>query len=305
MLKTLYQTECSGCWLVSDIELRKQTGGNGVMNRWRLLTSMCFGNVCLADKQWLAHGQAGGCQSGNPSTPPWLPPPPAPPSVSDAAWPVHTSCLCGPGMPRIQTAALLPAAAQQGTLTPPPHHPPSHPSNPPPLQRPSGFTAQSAGCLGGCVWFDVVLSLHTVTSPLQSGATTPALRKWAVRSGDQPSTWRPQVWPQQHTQVWWGFQDGASLFSSLNMTSLMPESVERLLKHQGIQILYWNPQNYDCLRQILMVWIVLSLLYISGSHCLVRGLLWSIFLWIKWLYNVKVVAHSDIQIIITQLCSSP
>lgn len=39
------------------------------MNRQQLLTSMCFGNVCLADKQWLAHGQAGGCQTANLFTP--------------------------------------------------------------------------------------------------------------------------------------------------------------------------------------------------------------------------------------------
>lgn len=48
---------------------------------------------------------------------------------------------------------------------------------PPRLRHPGGFRAQPAGCLGGCVWFDVVLSLHTVTSALQSGATTPAVRK--------------------------------------------------------------------------------------------------------------------------------
>ena len=77
-------------------------------------------------------------------------PPPPPPSVSDTAWPVHTSCLCGPGMPRIQTSALLPNAAQQGALAPP---------------HPHGsvlvvFTAQLAGCLGGCVCFNVALCLH-------------------------------------------------------------------------------------------------------------------------------------------------
>lgn len=157
--------------MVSDTELRKQTGGNSMLNLRRLLTSVCFGNVCLADKQWLAHGQIGGCQTGNPSTRPRPPPPPAPPSVSDAAWPVHTSCLCGPGILRIQTVALLPTAAQQGGLSPPPSHPPSHPT---PASR---WFYSRAGCLGGCMWFDCVLSLHTVTSPFQSGATTPALRK--------------------------------------------------------------------------------------------------------------------------------
>lgn len=40
-----------GWWLVSDIELRKQT------NPRCLLTSMWSGKVCLADKQWLAHSQ--------------------------------------------------------------------------------------------------------------------------------------------------------------------------------------------------------------------------------------------------------
>lgn len=41
-------------------------------------------------------------------------------SVSDAARSVHTSCLCGPGMLRIHTAALLPTAAQQGAAHLPP-----------------------------------------------------------------------------------------------------------------------------------------------------------------------------------------
>lgn len=106
--------------------------------------------------------------TGNPP-----PPPPSPslpltlPSVSYAVWPVHTSCLCEPGMLRIQTPALLPAAAQQGALTPPPPHAPCHPGDPP-LWLPSGFTAQPAGCLGGClrksvhcVWFVAALYVHT------------------------------------------------------------------------------------------------------------------------------------------------
>lgn len=125
----------SGWWMVSDIELRKQTGGNSVMNRRRLLTSMCFGNVCLPDEQWLAHGQAGDCQTGNP---PPLPPPPAPPSVSDAAWPVHTSCLCGPGIPKNPDCCpprhCCPTRCSQPTsLSTPPSHPtaPRHTAQPP------------------------------------------------------------------------------------------------------------------------------------------------------------------------------
>lgn len=39
------------------------------MNRRQLLTSMCFENVCLANKQWLAYGQARVCRSGNPPNP--------------------------------------------------------------------------------------------------------------------------------------------------------------------------------------------------------------------------------------------
>lgn len=55
---------------------------------------------------WLMNNGWHMAKLASPPTPPkLLPPPPAPPTVSDAVWPEHTSCLCGPGMPRIQSGA--------------------------------------------------------------------------------------------------------------------------------------------------------------------------------------------------------
>lgn len=78
-------------------------------------------------------------------------------------------------MPRIQTTAHLPAAAQQGASPPPPL---SHCCSASQLfNKPAGRAVWVAACISRDTVFD--LMLHTVTRLLRSEAARPAVRKRA------------------------------------------------------------------------------------------------------------------------------
>lgn len=118
MLRSLCWPDALYWFYVSDDKLRIQTWSQ-LMDLQTTPNLRVFWK-CLPGWQTMVGTQPGRrLPNWQPLRPTSVPHPPAPPSVSDAAWPVHTSCLCGPGMSRIQTAALLPlSAAQQGALTP-------------------------------------------------------------------------------------------------------------------------------------------------------------------------------------------
>ena len=137
-----------------------------MMNRQQLLTSMCFGNVCLADKQWLAHGQAGGCQTANLFTP--LDPPLLLPLLHQC--PTQRGQYTHPAFvgQECQESRLLPSSLMLPNKVLSPHLTPTVASWW--FLQPSWPGVWVAVC---------ALMLHSVctpvTSPPRSGAITPAL----------------------------------------------------------------------------------------------------------------------------------
>lgn len=140
-------------WLVSDIELRKQT------NPWCLLTSMWSGKVCLADKQWLAHSQGSRLPNWQPLHPQLL--------LLLHQCPMHIVASA-------HILALWARNAKNPDYCSPPCCCPARcfppPSFPLLLSVPVVLQASWPGCLGGClhksghcVWFDVANSNMTAS----------------------------------------------------------------------------------------------------------------------------------------------
>lgn len=161
-----------GWWLVSDIELRKQT------NPWWLLTSMWSGKVCLADKQWLAHSQGSRLPNWQPLHPQLL--------LLLHQCPMHIVASA-------HILALWARNAKNPDYCSPPCCCPARCFPPPPLShccsvsqlfyKPAGRAVWVAACISRDTVFD--LMLHTVTWLLQSEAAMPAVRKRA--EGHRPA----------------------------------------------------------------------------------------------------------------------